>query len=143
MIKIHQLASKSAVAIWAVPLSGFGHTADEQPMPYIQINSQEVTPRFGGEERFTICGMTSLPLPYGKLGQRWPISHALHNFSRRKANIYWRNIFKTKNRKDKMFFLLSNSTSNPQNLASREGLQSSISPEASLLREIRLSFWIK
>ncbi|TDM56046.1 hypothetical protein [Aliivibrio fischeri] len=95
-----------AEVIWSVPLSGFGHVADEQPLPYIHFNGIELTPRYGAEEALIPSSIQSLPLPYGKLKKNWPIQQRLFNLTRKKINIYWRNLFKTFCRKDKMFYFL-------------------------------------
>ncbi|NOH45056.1 hypothetical protein F0259_14750 [Vibrio cyclitrophicus] len=95
-----------AEVIWSVPLSGFAHVADEQPLPYIHCNGVELTPRFGGEEALTASSVESLPLPYGKLKKNWPIKQRLFNLTRKKINIYWRNIFATFCRNDKIFYFL-------------------------------------
>lgn len=92
--------------IWAVPLSGMGHVADEQPQPYLQRCGIELTPRFGGEENHQQSGMTSLPLPYGYLATKWPWRQRLFNLPRRRVNIYWRNIFKNATRGDHLFHFL-------------------------------------
>ncbi|MEZ8382415.1 hypothetical protein AB6C98_01645 [Vibrio splendidus] len=95
-----------AEVVWSVPLSGFGHVADEQPLPYIHFNGTELTPRYGGEEALSASSIESLPLPYGKLKKNWPIQQRLFNLTRKKINIYWRNIFTTLCRNDKMFYFL-------------------------------------
>ncbi|EOX4279486.1 hypothetical protein ACPF34_002541 [Vibrio cholerae] len=95
-----------AELIWSIPLSGFGHVADEQPLPYIHYKGLELTPRYGGEEIQPESSIESLPLPYGKLKNSWPFKQRLFNFTRRKVNIYWRNIFTSFSNKDMMFYLL-------------------------------------
>jgi hypothetical protein len=95
-----------AEVIWSIPLSGFGHVADEQPLPYIHHNGIELTPRYGGEEALTASSIESLPLPYGKLKESWPFKQKTFNLIRKKINIYWRNIFATFCRNDKMFYFL-------------------------------------
>jgi len=95
-----------AEVIWSVPLSGFAHVADEQPLPYIHFNGVELTPRYGGEESLVASSIESLPLPYGKLKKNWPIKQKIFNLTRKKINIYWRNIFTTLCRSDKMFYFL-------------------------------------
>lgn len=92
--------------IWAVPLSGMGHVADEQPLPYLQQHGIELTPRFGGEEHLAESGTNSLPLPYGLLATQWPWRQRIFNLSRRRINIYWRNIFRDATRKDGLFHFL-------------------------------------
>lgn len=100
----HKMMGCDAEAIWATPLSGYGHTADEQPLPYIQLKGKELTPRFGGEDSNTATNAYSLPLPYGQLANKWHPLQKLFNLPRRRTNIYWRNIFHSMTRKDKMFF---------------------------------------
>lgn len=95
-----------AEVVWSVPLSGFGHVADEQPLPYIHFNGIELTPRYGGEEALTSSSIQSLPLPYGKLKKKWPIQQRLFNLTRKKINIYWRNIFATFCKNDNIFHFL-------------------------------------
>ena len=104
-IQRRQLADGTDV-VWAVPLSGMGHVADEQPLPYLQRHGVELTPRFGGEERNPQSGLISLPLPYGYLATGWPWRQRLFNFPRRRSNIYWRNIFIDSTRKDGLFHFL-------------------------------------
>lgn len=104
-IQRRQLADGTEV-IWAVPLSGMGHVADEQPLPYLQQNGVELTPRFGGEEDLEESGATSLPLPYGFLATHWPWRQRLFNLPRRRINIYWRNIFRDATRKDRLFHFI-------------------------------------
>lgn len=94
-----------AQVVWCTPTGGYGHVADEQPMPYIHYNGQPLTPRFGGEESVRKCSNMSLPLPYGKLA-KWPISQEIFNLLRRRVNIYWRNIVKSFNSK-KPYFLFA------------------------------------
>jgi len=95
-----------AEVVWSIPLSGFGHIADEQPLPYIHHNGLELTPRYGGEEALTASSVESLPLPYGKLKKSWPLKQKIFNLTRKKINIYWRNIFSTFCRNDKVFYFL-------------------------------------
>lgn len=95
-----------AEAVWAVPLSGYGHVADEQPLPYIHYHGKELTPRFGGEESRYESSIASLPLPYGKLGDNWPIKQRLFNMSRKRMNIYWRNLFNSFCNREGNFYLL-------------------------------------
>ena len=92
--------------VWAVPLSGMGHTADEQPLPYLHWRGMGLTPRFGGEESLAESGIKSLPLPYGFLSASWPWRQRLFNLPRRRINIYWRNIFKDATRKDRLFHFI-------------------------------------
>ena len=92
----HQLDCGAEVVI-AIPTGGFGHAADEQPLPYIKQQDYDLTPRFGGDESFLESGYDSLPLPKGKLTTGWPFKQSLFNFYRRRINIYWRNVFKSFN----------------------------------------------
>ncbi len=92
--------------IWAVPLSGMGHVADEQPQPYLHRCGMELTPRFGGEELHKESGITSLPLPYGYLSTQWPWRQRLFNLQRRRINIYWKNIFRDFTRTNRFFHFL-------------------------------------
>lgn len=103
-LKVRTISVGSCIAIWAVPLSGYGHVADEQPLPYIQCGNLALTPRFGGEEDNNATGIASLPLPYGKLSGAWPLSQRLFNLPRRRVNIYWRNIFNSFTRTDGNFY---------------------------------------
>jgi len=105
-IQKRQLADGTDV-VWTVPLSGMGHVADEQPLPYLQRHGVELTPRFGGEEQNPQSGLTSLPLPYGYLANPWPWRQRLFNLPRRRINIYWRNIFKDATRSDRLFHFLT------------------------------------
>lgn len=95
-----------AEVVWSVPLSGFGHVADEQPLPYIHFNGVELTPRYGAEEALITSSIESLPLPYGKLKNNWPIQQRFYNLIRKRINIYWRNIFSTFCRNDKLFYFI-------------------------------------
>lgn len=103
-LQIKKISVGSCDAIWAVPLSGYGHVADEQPLPYIHCGDLALTPRFGGEEDSDTTGIASLPLPYGKLAGAWPLSQRLFNLPRRRVNVYWRNIFKSFTRADGTFY---------------------------------------
>lgn len=104
-IKRYELSGGSEF-IWAVPLSGMGHVADEQPLPYIQKHGIELTPRFGGEELNSKLGLSSVPMPYGYLASGWPFLQRIFNIPRRRMNIYWRNIFKDLSHKDGFFHFL-------------------------------------
>lgn len=107
MSGIHRKQLSNGVqVIWATPLSGFGHIADEQPLPYLHCSNLELTPRFGGEEKFKSSGINSLPVPYGRLMGRWPWKQRLFNLLRRRINIYWRNILQHRTRSDKMFYFI-------------------------------------
>jgi hypothetical protein len=104
-IRRRQLANGTDV-IWAVPLSGMGHTADEQPLPYLHWRGEELTPRYGGEESLPGSSIKSLPLPYGFLASTWPWRQRIFNLPRRRINIYWRNIFRDATRKDRLFHFI-------------------------------------
>ncbi len=93
-----------AQVVWVAPTGGFGHIADEQPMPYINFNHIPLTPRFGGEESEPESSIVSLPLPWGVFQERWPFAQKLFNLFRRRINIYWRNLFNSFNRNDRKFF---------------------------------------
>ncbi|MCF6236977.1 MAG: hypothetical protein L3J70_11510 [Gammaproteobacteria bacterium] len=101
----HKLDGGASV-IWAVPLSGYGHIADEQPLPYIHYQGKELTPRFGGEDGQEGCGLHTIGLPWGILKNRWPLSQKIFNIFRKNINIYWRNIFVSRCRADKNFYFL-------------------------------------
>lgn len=88
-------------AIWATPLSGYGHISDEQPLPYIHMSGKEMTPRFGGEN----VSLKDLPLPYGVISSNWPLKQRIFNLFRKRINIYWRELFKSFTRKDNLFSL--------------------------------------
>jgi hypothetical protein len=104
-IQRRQLANGTEV-VWATPLSGFGHVADEQPLPYLQRAGTELSPRFGGEESDSRCNIASLPMPYGRLATPWPWEQRLFNISRRRVNVYWRNVARSMCRDDLMFFFI-------------------------------------
>lgn len=107
MIGIHKKQLSNGVqVIWSTPLSGFGHIADEQPLPYLHSNNIELTPRFGGEEQCESSGIDSIPLPYGKLTNTWPWRQRLFNLLRRRVNIYWRNILQSRCRSDRYFYII-------------------------------------
>lgn len=89
--------------MWAIPSSGFGHAADEQPLPYIRYKGKSLSPRFGGDESLSMAGYDSLPLPRFNLINGWPLSQQFFNLRRRRVNIYWRNIFKNPCNKDGAF----------------------------------------
>jgi hypothetical protein len=105
MVKRFKL-SKGIEGFWSVPTSGYGHTADEQPLPYMELGGVPLTPRFGGEEAFETSNNDSLPLPYGFLRDEWPIKQKIFNLFRRRINIYWRNLFKSRCRVDKKFLFI-------------------------------------
>jgi hypothetical protein len=92
LIVQHQLDAHTNIT-WATPTSGFGHVDDEQPLPYVHHNGNELTPRFGGEESILGCKPSTIGLPFGVLDQPWPIVQDLFNLPRRRINIYWREIF--------------------------------------------------
>lgn len=131
-LKRHQLPNGTDV-VWAVPLSGMGHTADEQPLPYLHRCGIELTPRYGGEESQPESGLKSLPIPYGFLSTGWPWRQRLFNLPRRRINIYWRNIFRDATRKDRLFHFI-------EQLKYRETKQGFIgnSPSLSYERTFRL-----
>ena len=104
-LKRHQLAD-GVEAVWAVPSSGFGHVADELPLPFLTRSGLEQTPRFGGEESELISGQLSLPAPYGYLDRPWPWQQRLFNLPRRRANIYWRNLFLSRCNPQRFFSFL-------------------------------------
>ncbi|MCE8014830.1 hypothetical protein HOP62_01925 [Halomonas sp. MCCC 1A17488] len=85
--------SPNITITWATPLGGYGHVADEQPLPYICMNGREMTPRFGGEEGPCETSVQTLPLPSGVLHSKLPIKDRIVNVSKRRVNIYWRNGF--------------------------------------------------
>ncbi|GIB53080.1 hypothetical protein VCSRO187_3472 [Vibrio cholerae] len=87
-------------AVWATPLSGYGHLADEQPLPYIHMNGVEKTPRFGGE----FISKKHIPLPMGVLKSNWPLKQRIFNLFRKRVNIYWREVFSSFSRADKYFY---------------------------------------
>ena len=89
---------------WAVPTSGFGHLCDEQPLPYLRRKDQDLTPRLGGEINANNYSERIIPLPYGKLSGSWPKKQKFFNFTRRKINIYWKNIFKSRCNKERIFY---------------------------------------
>ncbi|WP_339067883.1 hypothetical protein [Teredinibacter turnerae] len=93
-----------AEMVWAVPTGGFGHAADEQPLPYIRFKGCSITPRYGGDESFSDAGYASLPLPRFTLVGPWPLRQKLFNFFRKRINIYWRNLFASVCRKNGDFF---------------------------------------
>jgi hypothetical protein len=98
--------SNDVSVVWATPLSGYAHTADEQPMPYLHCPNGELTPRFGGEEADARSNKASLPLPFGTLMGGWPMCQRIYNLPRRNLNIYWRNLFKSRTVKDEKFYFI-------------------------------------
>lgn len=96
--------ANGAEMVWAVPTGGFGHAADEQPLPYIRYKGCSVTPRYGGDESFSDAGYASLPLPRFTLVDPWPLRQKLFNLFRKRINIYWRNLFASVCRKNGDFF---------------------------------------
>ena len=95
---------------WSVPTSGFGHTADEQPLPFFEYKGVPLTPRYGADEEFQESNNDSIPLPYGTLASGWPLRQRFFNLSRRRINIYWRNFFRTRCRIDKRFLFIEQLT---------------------------------
>ena len=81
---------------WATPSSGYGHVADEQPLPYVHRAGIELTPRFGGEESSPGCRPEITGLPSGVLAQPWPVAQRVFNLSRRTVNRYWRNLLRSR-----------------------------------------------
>ncbi len=104
MIECRHLDSETEV-VWATPTSGYGHLADEQPLPFIYFRGLGITPQFGGEVGWVECGPTRLGLPYGLLSQSWPLAQRVFNIPRRSLNLYWRNAFSSRCRTDRLFFL--------------------------------------
>lgn len=100
----HYKAGSCTDVVWATPTSGYAHIADEQPLPYIYRSGMALTPMFGGEGSQPECGCEVLGLPFGALAQRWPFAQWFFNFPRRSINLYWRNIFKTRCRSDRVFY---------------------------------------
>lgn len=103
----HRQLDDLTQVIWAKPTSGFGHLADEQPLPYLHRNDLELTPRFGGEEATPVCSPKTAGLPYGVLDQAWPIRQRIFNFPRRPINLYWRNILRSRAESDGGFLFLN------------------------------------
>ena len=101
----HKLDGGASV-IWAMPMSGYGHIADEQPLPYIHYKGNELTPRFGGEEGQAGCEPHTVGLPWGVLKDEWALKQRIFNIFRKNINIYWRNIFVSRCRADKNFYFL-------------------------------------
>ncbi len=95
-----------ATVIWATPLSGYGHIADEQPLPYIHYKGNELTPRFGGEEGQVGSEPHTVGLPWGVLKNKWPLKQRIFNIFRKNINIYWRNIFVSRCKVDDFFYFL-------------------------------------
>lgn len=93
--------------VWAIPTSGYGHLADEQPLPYIHCAGFELTPRFGGEASWPECAPQTLGMPWGILKQPWPIAQRLFNFPRRSVNLYWREFRRSRNDKNGQFLFLN------------------------------------
>ena len=99
-VSVEQTGRDGSV-VWAVPTSGYGHVADEQPLPFITESGEELTPRLGGEPNQ--CPAEAIGLPWGKLAHAWPWRQRIHNWPRRALNRYWREIFQTRNRSDGRF----------------------------------------
>lgn len=105
MIARRHIGAGTEVA-WATPTSGYGHVADEQPLPYIHRDGLELTPRFGGEESLPTCAPETAGLPRGILAEGWPTRQRLFNVTRRSANLYWRNLFRSRTPADRRFLFL-------------------------------------
>lgn len=98
--------SPRVAAVWAVPTSGYGHAADEQPLPYITVDGHELTPRFGGEPGRGLTDRAHLGMPYGVLAQAWPLRQRVFNLPRRRVNLYWREAFRSRTPPDGQLLLL-------------------------------------
>jgi len=101
-VVVKKLANGAQV-MWSLPTGGFGHAADEQPLPYIRYKGKSLTPRYGGDESIMQAGYESIPLPSFRLVDGWPLSQKIFNLFRRRINIYWRNLFATLCRPDNKF----------------------------------------
>lgn len=99
--------NNGAEIIWLCPTGGMGHTADEQPLPFIKFKGNDLTPRYGGEETIPACSNNSLPLPRGINIDTISISHTLYLMFKRRINIYWRNIF-SPIQKERSFVIFNN-----------------------------------
>jgi hypothetical protein len=88
---------------WAVPTSGFGEPCDEQPLPLVVGPDGAETPRYGGQAGWEGTGWETLPLPSGRLAQPWPLSQRLFNLPRRRVNLYWRHVFRSRTPADGQF----------------------------------------
>ncbi|AWB66751.1 hypothetical protein C2869_10085 [Saccharobesus litoralis] len=106
LMPINTILANGAEVTYAVPTSGYGHLADEQPLPYIRLAGRSLTPRFGGDEPSKECSIDSIPLPFGILDSNWSIKQMLFNLFRRRINIYWRNIFESFNKDNPNFYFL-------------------------------------
>ncbi|MDO6527448.1 hypothetical protein Q4519_17345 [Motilimonas sp. 1_MG-2023] len=104
---IHAHIIDEAYYFWATPTGGFGHIADEQPLPFIFDSECQYTSRYGGEESNEQSGIKSLPLPWGRLKQSLSLQQWLNNFLKRKVNIYWRNLFSSFSNNNEHFFFLT------------------------------------
>ena len=102
-IKKISLSKFSIEGFWAIPTSGYGNVCDEQPLPYLRNKYGDLTPRLGGEINENNYSPEIVPLPHGKLTKKWPISQRFFNLNRRKINLYWKNIFKSKCNRKKIF----------------------------------------
>src|SRR6266702_2984118 len=89
--------------VWATPTSGYGHAADEQPLPYVHRAGEELTPRFGGEEGIACCAPESVGLPRGVLADLWPLAQRWFDLGRRPVNRDWRNVLRSRSRRDRRF----------------------------------------
>ncbi len=103
-IKKFHIEKNKTEGFWAIPTSGYGHLCDEQPLPYLRNNYGDLTPRLGGENNENNYSSEIIPLPYGKLTNKWPIIQRIFNINRRKINIYWRNIYKSRCNPERIFF---------------------------------------
>jgi hypothetical protein len=92
--------------MWATPTSGYGHVADEQPLPYVQRAGIELTPRFGGEETLAYCSSETVGLPHGILATSWPLKQRCFNLPRRAMNLYWRNILQSRTLPNRRFLFM-------------------------------------
>ncbi|NBD19545.1 hypothetical protein GTZ97_02505 [Aquabacterium fontiphilum] len=103
--QVRQLSPR-VTAAWATPTSGYGHVADEQPLPFLTADGLELTPRFGGEPGQPGTERAQLGLPYGVLDQAWPLRQRLFNWPRRRVNLYWRELFRTRTPADGRLLIL-------------------------------------
>ncbi len=87
--------------MWATPMSGYGHVADEQALPRIMEKGVDLTPAMGGEPSH--CPSNIVGLPCGWLGQAWPWRQRMFNAPRRSINRYWREAFISRCRLDGQF----------------------------------------
>ena len=104
LIKKFIIEKNKTEGFWAIPTSGYGHICDEQPLPYLRNNYGDLTPRLGGENNENNYSSEIIPLPYGKLKNKWPTIQRIFNINRRKINIYWRYIYKSRCNSERIFF---------------------------------------